>query len=137
MKVSIRRTDRKLDLEAIFELDKQFFGDCLAPHEKTVWWIARSGSDVAGYAGARLAADGSLFFERAAVCKWARGYGLQKRLIRARLRWGRAQGCDYAITYTLDNPPSANSLITCGFKVYAPAVPWIDGDDCTYWRRKL
>jgi GNAT superfamily N-acetyltransferase len=65
-----------------------------------------------------------------------RGRGLQKRLIRARVRHAKRIGWKYAITYTIDNPPSENSLIGCGFKRYAPADPYVKGT-ANYWRKLL
>lgn len=140
--ITIYRTTKAPDLAAIQELDKVFFFEAVQPHQATVWWIARttaSPRDVAGYAGARImkSLPRTAFLERAAVCRWARGRGLQRRLIRARLRWAKARGCDRAITYTINNPPSSNNLIACGFKLYEPQKRWIDGDDVLFWERRL
>lgn len=138
----IYRTSKQADLKTIQELDAVFFAGCVPPGGNIVWWIAKEIDEsvgyakVAGYAGARIV-DGEIYLERAAVCKWARGQGLQKKLIRARLRYGRAQRCTHAVTYTINNPASANSLISCGFRAYTPAYPWVDGDDVSYWRLKL
>jgi hypothetical protein len=40
------------------------------------------------------------------------------------------------ITYTLGNNPSANSLIACGFRLYAPAEAYA-GKAALYWWKDL
>jgi hypothetical protein len=62
--------------------------------------------------------------------------GLQKRLIRVRERMARELGWAWLITDTFQNPPSANSLISCGFKNFAPTKPW-GFAGANYWRKKL
>ena len=73
-------------------------------------------------------------------CAWTlpeyRGLGLQKRLIRTRLRWAKSHKFTHAHTYTLlNNVASANALISCGFKRYWCDEPWAGRVD--YWKRKL
>jgi GNAT superfamily N-acetyltransferase len=119
-------------------LDAAMFEGCVAPGASIVWWVVRDfPGKVSGYAGARVLNPLTIYLERAGVCRWARGQGLQKRLIYTRLRYGRVQGCRWAITYTIANPASVNNLIHCGFRSYAPESPWVDGDDVQYWRIKL
>jgi GNAT superfamily N-acetyltransferase len=65
-----------------------------------------------------------------------RGQGVQKRLIRARIRQARALGWNWLITDTYLNPASANSLIATGFKMYEPSQPW-GAKQTLYWRLKL
>lgn len=40
------------------------------------------------------------------------------------------------ISDTTDNFPSANSLISKGYKLYAPSKPWAY-EITLYWRKKL
>jgi GNAT superfamily N-acetyltransferase len=73
---------------------------------------------------------------RAGVLSSHRGQGVQKRLIRARIRQARALGWEWLITDTYQNPASANSLIATGFKMYEPSQPW-GAKETLYWRLKL
>lgn len=73
---------------------------------------------------------------RAGVLSSHRGQGVQKRLIRARIRQARALGWEWLITDTHENPASANSLIATGFKMYDPSQPW-GATQTLYWRKKL
>jgi GNAT superfamily N-acetyltransferase len=73
---------------------------------------------------------------RAGVISSHRGQGLQKRLIRARVRQAKALGWNWLITDTYENPASSNSLIACGFKLFEPTKPW-GADKTLYWRKKL
>lgn len=96
------------------------------------------GTDLVGYGGfvpSRQFAD-TAYFHTAGVRHSARGNGLQKRLIRARLRLAKRLGYTWAVTYTFpDNPASSASLIACGFRPYWPGRPWA-GRQC-YWRRRI
>jgi GNAT superfamily N-acetyltransferase len=73
---------------------------------------------------------------RAGVLPSHRGQGVQKRLIRARIRQAKALGWDWLITDTHENPASSNSLIATGFKLYEPLQPW-GAKSTLYWRIKL
>ena len=73
---------------------------------------------------------------RAGVIPNCRGQGIQKRLIRARVRQAKALGWNWLITDTYENPASSNSLIACGFKLFEPSKPW-GAIGTLYWRKKL
>lgn len=102
------------------------------------WWIAYHGDTPVGFAGivasSRWLETGYLC--RAGVLEEHRGHGLQKRLIRVRLDLAKRVGWQWVLTDTRQNPPSANSLIACGFKMYDPRHPWAFKDSL-YWRKKL
>jgi len=102
------------------------------------WWIAYQDGIPIGFAGlvpsARWADTGYLC--RAGVICSARGRGVQKRLIRVRQTFAKKIGWEYLITSTYDNPPSSNSLISCGFKLYEPLHPW-GAKGTLYFRKKL
>jgi RimJ/RimL family protein N-acetyltransferase len=125
------------ELDEIQALDRATLPEA-PPNEDTEWWGAWDGHELVGYAGARiLPATGAYFLSRAGVVETYRGRGLQKRLIRARVSRARQLLTPRAVTYTVpDNAPSANSLIACGFRVYAPASAFA-GAGVVYWRRKL
>jgi len=102
------------------------------------WWIAYQEGKPIGFAGlvrsARWTDTGYLC--RAGVIPSARGRGVQKRLIRVRQLYAKKMGWAWLITNTFDNPASANSLISCGYKLYDPSIPW-GAKGTLYWRKKL
>lgn len=102
------------------------------------WWIAEHERRAVGFAGLYQSARymGVGYLCRAGVVRDMRGHGLQKRLIQARIRKARDLGWQWLMTDTLNNPPSANSLIACGFQTFTPSVPWA-ADGAIYWRKKL
>ncbi len=76
------------------------------------------------------------YLARAGVDPAHRGHGLQRRLIRARLRHAKKQGKRWVFTDTYQNPKSANNLISCGFEAFTPKKVWgyVLGN---YWRKSL
>ena len=126
MSVKLYRCDDAEKLRAIHTL-------CLPGDEwpglcsRSAAWVAEdsSGSPV-GMCMARLTDSGkSAFLERAAVFRSHSGGGIQRRMIRVRERWARAEGAEYAITYTLfSNWPSITNLIKCGYRFYNPSWRW-------------
>lgn len=117
--MKIRQTN---DLDLIQQLDNEWFGEeGFDDYEEAVWWVAYDETTPAAYAGVILWGQGIAFLNRGCVGPGYRGQGLQKHLIRTRLRYLKKQKYLKAITYTSpDNCPSANSLIRCGFKLYTP-----------------
>ena len=103
------------------------------------WWIAIDEHGVPqGFAsvhGGQQFSD-CAYLSRAGVMPEAWGKGLQRRLIRARVAYARKAGFRWAITDTTCNPRSANNLIACGFRTWAPHNPWAL-DYSTYWSKKL
>ena len=102
------------------------------------WWIATKNGVDCGFAGlvysSRWSDCGYLI--RCGVVPDMRGQGLQKKFIRVRIRQAKALGLRWLITSTFDNPASANSLISCGFKMFNPTKPWM-AKNTSYWRLKL
>ncbi len=104
------------------------------------WWVAETLDDVpVAFAGlSETYADPRMgYLCRAGVIPVARGAGLQKRMIRVRMRYARALGMREVVTDTAQgNHASANSLIACGFKMYEPATRWaLPGS--LYWRKPV
>jgi GNAT superfamily N-acetyltransferase len=136
-RVNLKSLETQIALSALQEL-------CLPydkPHITNAgwWWIATSDDgEPIGFAGlipsARWADCGYLC--RAGVVPHARGQGLQKKLIRLRMRQALTNGYRWVITDTFENPASANSLIACGFKMFDPSAPW-GAKGTLYWRLKL
>lgn len=111
------------------------------PFDTTVgyWWLVVTASgDDAGFAGLvrSIRWTDCAYLCRAGVLPAYRGQGVQKRLIRARLRQAKAIGMRWVVTDTYDNPASSNSLISTGFKLFKPSKPW-GGDGTLYWKIKL
>jgi predicted acetyltransferase len=116
---------------------------CL-PYDKTYdtnhgyWWIASQDGVDCGFAGLVYSSRWSDcgYLVRCGVLPNHRGFGLQKKFIRVRIRQAKALGLNWLITSTYDNPASANSLISCGFKMFNPTNPWM-AKNTSYWRLKL
>ena len=103
------------------------------------WWVAYAecGKPVA-FAGLvrSLKWSDTGYLCRAGVLYEYTGKGLQKRLIKARLVMAKKLGWSWVITDTTNNPASANSLISCGFKIYRPGNPW-SFRNAIYWKYKV
>lgn len=98
-----------------------------------VWWIAYQDGNPVGFASLRLVSGGDIgYLSRAGVLPVARGQGIQRKLIRARVQHARRAGASCVVTDTTDNPPSSNSLISEGFRMYSPAYAWANPSSC-YW----
>ena len=133
--MKLRRTD---DISKILILHARCFpGDDVEPATQH-WLLEDEEGKPAGFCSAyRLTWENGIYLTRAGLLPRARGRGLQRRMIRTRLRWGRDIGADFAITYTsLDNGPSIANLIRSGFSVYQPADPWVD-EPVLYFFRSL
>lgn len=110
------------------------------PHNIDVgwWWLAEDGDNAVGFAGMVQSVRwmDTVYLCRSGVVPSAQGHGLQKRMIAVRAAHARKLGYRWMITDTTDNPASANSLISCGFKLFQPSAPW-GFKHSLYWRRKL
>jgi len=107
----------------------------------SIWWIVWRGKQAVAYAGLRPCQNacntGLGFLCRVGVIPQHRGKGLQKRLISVRERQARRMGLTQLVTYCVPwNPPSINSLISCGYKTYRPETPW-GGGGSIYFRKTL
>ena len=126
------------ELLAVLHLEC-FPSDELPDFEIGWWWIAydekKSPIGFAGlYPSVQWAKTGYLC--RAGGVESARGKGVQKALIKARLRFARKLGYEWLVTDTRRNPASSNALISCGFKLYEPSSPW-GFRNSLYFRQKL
>lgn len=136
----VRMASPKSAAEHVPALDRLCF-----PYDEPVemqvedhWWLVWEAGEPVAFAGATYyAPDDCVYLCRAGVTHEARGQGLQRRLIRARLNWAKAQGARGCYTYTVvDNVWSANNLIAEGFVSFRPAVEW-GGANVNYWKVKL
>lgn len=121
--------------EELKELDFKVFSGCTNEFKTNRdWWIITSGNIIVGYCGCAFS-EGVCIFVRAWVHKDYRGNGLQKKMIKLRLK--SAYDCNIAITYTtMDNYPSANNLISQGFKLYCPEYAYA-GREMLYFQKEL
>ena len=114
-------------------LDSEVFAGC--DNEFKInrdWWVLVHKNKIIAYCGSAYS-EGICIFVRAWVQKKHRGKGLQKKMIDLRMK--AAKGCKAVITYTIPtNYPSANSLISKGFKLYEPSYKWA-GKDVLYWKK--
>lgn len=134
----VRYTEDADTIEELRALNRALLPES-TPLEDTDWWAVWAGLEIVGYAGARAPAEwpGVYFLSRAGVLEEARGKGLQRRLVRARVARARRLGCHSCITYTSpDNAPSMRTLIACGFKPYVPEPAYV-GASYVYWRKAL
>ena len=89
-----------------------------------------------GTAEAKLV-DDMLYLSNCEVVPRHRGFGLQRRLIHARVRFAKKLGLEACISYTLPHvTASSNNLYRCGFKLYRPENLWV-GEEANYWIREL
>ena len=99
------------------------------------WWVMLDQGEIVAYCGS-IYSKGICIFNRAWVKKSHRGQGIQRRMIKTRLK-AASTFCHIAITYTtLDNFPSANNLIDCGFRLYLPEYSY-GGSDKLYYQKLL
>jgi GNAT superfamily N-acetyltransferase len=136
-KVDIRNSSMKT---LLLFLQKQILpSDVPYQPDRGHWWIAyaEDGKPV-GFAGLVRSTTwtDTGYLCRAGVLDGYTGHGIQKRLIKARLAQAKRLGWNWCITDTTKNPASANSLISCGFKMYTPTRPWSFRNAC-YWRYKV
>jgi len=110
------------------------------PYDTTngTWWIATKNGVDCGFAGLICSPWWSdcAYLIRCGVLPDYRGLGLQKKFIRVRIRQAKTLKMNWIVTSTYDNPASANSLISCGFKMFNPSRPWMT-KHTSYWRLKL
>jgi len=142
MKFTIKKADLRNPsiVTLLCYLQKKILpSDTIFRPDRGHWWIAYAEDDKpVAFAGlvrsARWTDTGYLC--RAGVLDEYTGNGLQKRLILARIKQARKLGWNWLISDTTNNPPSANSLINAGFKIYKPGSPW-SFRNAIYWRYKV
>ena len=78
----------------------------------------------------------TMYLCRSGVTRAHQGQGLQKRLIRERIKVAKSLGMNWVITDTNENPASANDLIAMGFKMFEPSEPW-GFKTALYWKYRI
>ena len=120
MKVTLRKVD---DVEEAHEIHRLAFPCDHWPGDAHEYWIATDESGhVVGICSCVFWEDIQVvYLSRAAVIKRAQGYGLQRRMIRARVNWARQQGARFICTYCArKNYASMVSLLKSGFRFHVP-----------------
>ena len=92
---------------------------CMARAEGSVPWLAFENGHPVGVA-LSSAEGGVAWLSGAGVLPPSRGRGLQGALVRARLGWAAARGCDVAASATEPGTASQRTLERCGFRVAYP-----------------
>lgn len=150
---SIRRVKEMTEdtAEEIRTLHQLCFGDPIEkqfdPEEQGEWWLAYklynmphvgtiSPPVVAGFGAlcSSVIVQDYAFLMRTGVLPEHRGHRLQYRLCRVRERYAKRCGYKGLVSYTIDNPHSANNLIRFGMLAYVP--PWNFATDiANYWKK--
>jgi len=103
------------------------------------WWLAWREDYPVAFAALTVHEYDDFQFghlSRAGVLPDHRGNGLQRRLIGVREKKAKALGLPLVISTTYNNAPSGNNLISCGYRLYTPADPWM-AEGTNYWTKKL
>lgn len=99
------------------------------------WWVCVVDGEIVAYCGC-VYSDGICIFNRAWVHPNCRGNGMQRKMIKVRIKAAKEQ-CHTVITYTLiNNHHSSNNLIKCGFMLYNPEYAY-SGKGNLYWIKYL
>ena len=129
-------------VKEVKRLDKILFsGDKRIDTSKYWVWVVRHEGKPIAY-GAMRACEaevnkGLVLLTRAGVLPAWRGKGIQKKLIRLRVRKAKSLGYDTAIAYVMGmNCASSNALIGCGFRLYHPSDLYA-GYRTIYLRKQL
>ena len=141
MKFVIRRINvsKAVDRDTIGALHSACFSHDELPNLTSgFWWLAYCNGKPAGFCGLERCDQwyNAGYLCRAGVAPKYRGHGLQKRLIQVRIAQARRLDWDWLISDTTDNPASANSLISKGFRLYIPSKPW-GYKNTLYWRLEI
>lgn len=121
------------ELHAKLLPDDTWVGD-----DHTFWIVEDSSGLAVGFCSAVYRPQlGYVYLSRAALDKSVRGAGLQRRMIRTRIAWAKAQGARKVITYTLlKNYSSITNLIRSGLRFDTPEEAWV-GNDVHYFKLEL
>jgi GNAT superfamily N-acetyltransferase len=143
MKYQVVRVDTSLPevVKLLTWLQKVCLPDCPVYEitKDSYWFVAYSETgEAAGFAGLVPSSRWSdcMYMCRAGVIRAHRGQGLQKRLIRQRLKTAKKLGMNWVVTDTNYNTPSANNLIATGFKLFEPKKPW-GFETALYWKYRI
>ena len=100
------------------------------------WYVVFDKKDWVAYSGMRVHDNISCYCGPSYVKLEYRGNNLQKKLLRKRIRLAKKMGYTKLLSSTfMDNYPSNNSLISCGFKL---VEAWADkSEHSLYWAKEI
>jgi GNAT superfamily N-acetyltransferase len=137
------------DADVLEEMDRACFPDDklygLFRWDRGVAWIAVEGDShhhyteprPTGYIAAHPMTRGRWFFSRVGVMPYARGAGLQRRLMAVLEKHGRREGWRELVTYTAGfNGWSTENILRCGWHTYRPAKSYV-GYAVVHLRKRL
>jgi GNAT superfamily N-acetyltransferase len=140
MKISVRRL-RADDHDDLERLQIECLGkELVMDPEHGAWWIAWDGDHPVGYCALvpSVRYPHSGYMARAGVTASHRGNGIQKKLIRARVNFAPKLGFVMLYSDTVyGNIPSANNLISEGFRLYKPDKPYSVGHSLYFFKKVL
>ena len=100
-------------------------------------WVVRDKGKAVAFCSSVVRKERYVYFSSCGVTEDYRGKGLQRRMIRHRLKKAKEDGAEVAYTYTSkDNEPSFLNLQREGFELYVPEDEYA-GRDFLYWRKYL
>lgn len=114
--------------------------DAVILPQDAVWFLLLHKGNPIAFGGIKTSViyPKSQFLIRAGVRAAHTGHGLQRRLIRARLQYAIEEtNAPFVHSYTIvDNVPSANNLIKCGFKLWRPGELFA-GEEHMYFKKDI
>jgi GNAT superfamily N-acetyltransferase len=137
MRRSPYRVVRTDNVEAVRDLDDRIFrGSDPVQIARAIWWLVLDMDDQPVAFGGLSRCGDVAYLRRAGVLENARGVGLQRRLIRARVAHARRSGAGRVVTYTMPhNVASMRNLISEGFSPVSGH--YYVGSGVVYWGKSL
>lgn len=137
MKVIVRPTKRLILIQELNNRPEFFPEDPITRINERVWFLAKDDRQIVGWCGMTLKPYESASIYRTGVLPEFQNMGIKKKLVAAMERYAKKNGVTMMTSYcAIDNIPSANSLISSGYKLYSPEYVWEDGE-WLYWRKRL
>ncbi len=133
------RIRKCLDTDLIKELQKECFPyDKIYITDECLWWVCYWNNKPVGFYGWEPMKNKpfNVYICRCGVIPSHRGRRLQKKMASVALLCAKNMGYRRAVSDTRQNPPSANSFISSGFKTFTPEDPW-SFKDSIYWYKIL
>lgn len=126
--------------EELADLNRATFGGMAPPVKPEIgqWWVCVHDGAAVGFAGMERSTHYPKcgYFSRVGVLPAHRGRGLQNRFMRTIEAAARRNGWRSIVSDTTENPPSANSFVRRGYRIFSPKFPWsLTG--AIYWRKEL
>ena len=116
---SVIRITQLDDVEEAREIHALAFPDDFWVGDTHTYWVATDNKGVVGFCSIIETTKGSWFLSRAAVAKRAAGKGLQRRMIKLRVKFAIERGANRVYTYTiLKGYESMVNLLRCNFRFY-------------------